>query len=118
MADADALVRRDVVGNQPVVAGRLLAARILEAIGAATRSDAIDRATKALPPAEREAARPGLAATAAVDAVLAVLGASKPAADLPGWRLVERDGPPGEPREVRLTARDLRDAARGGTREQ
>ena len=113
VADADALVRRDVVGNQPVVAARLLAVEVVRAIEAATRPAALDRLAKSLPAADRATARPRLAATAAVEAVLAILGGAKAQRDLPGWRLVERDGPPGEEREISLGARELRDAANG-----
>jgi hypothetical protein len=108
--DADALVRRDVVGNQPVVAARLLAGEIIDAVSEATEPRALDRLLKRLPATQRETARPGVAATSAIEAVLDVLGGSRPRRDLPGWRLVERDGPEGEPREIRVTPADLRDA--------
>jgi hypothetical protein len=111
--DVEALVRRDVVGDQPVVAARLLAGEILQAVSAATEARSLDRLVKRLPAAERDAARPGVAATAAIEAILDVLGAARPGRDLPGWRLVERDGPEGEPREIRVTPADLRDAGEG-----
>ena len=87
IADADALVRRDVMGNQPVVAARLLARDILAAVGRASKPESV------------------------IEAVVEVLGASKARRSLPGWELVERDGPPDDPRVIRLVPADLRDAA-------
>jgi hypothetical protein len=40
-----------------------------------------------------------------------VLGSSKARRGLPGWELVERDGPSDEPRIIRLVPTDLKDAA-------
>ena len=40
-----------------------------------------------------------------------VIGTSKARRSLPGWELVERDGPADNPRVIRLVPRDLRDAA-------
>ena len=88
IADADALVRRDLMGNQPVVAARLLAREILAAVGRASKPESV------------------------IEAVVEVLGASKARRGLPGWELVERDGPTDEPRVIRLVPRDLRDAAK------
>jgi hypothetical protein len=86
--DADALVRRDIMGDQPVVAARLLAREILSAIGSVSKPYMV------------------------VEAVVDVLGASKARRGLPGWEVVERDGPTDEPRIIRLVASDLRDAAK------
>jgi len=87
IADADSLVRRDVMGNQPVVAARLLARDILAAVGRASKPESV------------------------IEAVVDVLGASKARRGLPGWELVERDGRNEEPRVIRLVPSDLRDAA-------
>jgi hypothetical protein len=87
--DADALVRRDITGKQPVVAARLLAREILASIGTASKPDSV------------------------VEAVVEVIGSSKVRRGLPGWELVERDGPADEERVIRLVPRDLRDAKEG-----
>ena len=87
--DADALVKRDVTGNQPVVAARLLAREILAAVGTATKPESV------------------------VEAVVEAFGSSKVRRGLPGWEVVERDGPTDEERVIRLVPRDLRDAFRG-----
>ncbi len=84
--DADALVRRDITGNQPVVAARLLAREILAAVGTATKPDSV------------------------IEAVVEVLGSSKVRRGLPGWELVERDGPADSTRVIRLLASDLKAA--------
>jgi hypothetical protein len=84
--DADALVRRDVTGNQPVIATRLLARAILAAVGTATKPESV------------------------VEAVVDALGSSKVRRGLPGWELVERDGPADATRVIRLLASDLRAA--------
>jgi hypothetical protein len=86
--DADLLVRRDILGNEPLIATRLIARDVLAAIAK------FDDAT----PAE-------IAAT-----VADVLASSKRRANLPGWRLVERDSPSGVDRGLRITPDDLRDA--------
>jgi hypothetical protein len=88
IADADSLVRRDVLGGTPAVAARLLA---LDLAAAVTRL---------------EDPRP----TDIVEAVAAVLaGSPSPARDgLPGWELVERGGPREPARRLRLAAEDLR----------
>ena len=39
--DADALVRRDITGNQPVIAARLLAREILAAVGTASKRESV-----------------------------------------------------------------------------
>lgn len=87
--NADSLVRRDLLGNEPVVATRLLARDVLAAIAA----------LKDATPAEVAAA------------VADVLAASKRRTGLPGWRLLEQDHPAREERGMRLTPADLRDAA-------
>ena len=87
--DADELVKRDVTGKQPVVAARLLAREIQAAVGTATKPEAV------------------------VEAVVQAIGSSKVRRGLPGWEVVERDGPTDEERVIRLVPRDLRDATRG-----
>jgi hypothetical protein len=87
ITDADALVRRDVLGGQPVVAARLLARDILEAVGKSSKPESV------------------------LNAVTEVLGSSRARRGLPGWELVERDGPSDEPRIIRLVPTDLKDAA-------
>lgn len=87
ITDADALVRRDVLGGQPVVAARLLARDILDAVRKASKPESV------------------------IEAVTEVLGSSKARRDLPGWALVERDGPTEDPRVIRLVPADLKDAA-------
>ena len=86
ISDADALVRRDVMGNQPVVAARLLARDILTAVGKSSKPESV------------------------IEAVVQVLASSKARRGLPGWELVERNGTD-EPRVIRLVPGDLRDAA-------
>ena len=87
IADADALVKRDITGNQPVVAARLLAGELLDAVGKKTKPEAV------------------------LDAVVDALTASRTKRGLPHWEVVERDGPTDEERVIRLVPRDLRDAA-------
>ena len=87
--DADELVQRDITGKQPVVAARLLAREILAAVGTATKPESV------------------------VEAVVGALGSSKVRRGLPGWELVERDGPTDEQRVIRLVPRDLLDASKG-----
>jgi hypothetical protein len=84
--DADALVRRDITGNQPVIAARLLAREILAAVGTATKPESV------------------------VEAVVEALGSSKVRRGLPGWELVERDGSADTARVIRLLASDLKAA--------
>ncbi len=86
IADADALVRRDITGKQPVVAARLLAREILAAVGSSTKPELV------------------------VEAVVEALGSSKVRRGLPGWELVERDGPVEGTRVVRLLSGDLKAA--------
>ena len=92
IADADALVQRDVTGNQPVVAARLLALELLGAVGTRTKPESV------------------------LEAVVDVLTGSRARRGLPHWELVERDGPTDEERVIRLVPRDLRDA--GADRER
>jgi hypothetical protein len=89
IADADALVRRDILGDRPAIATRLLARDVLTAI--AGLED------------------PGVADLAV--AVAGVLAASPKRGGLPGWELRERDAPTGRDRSIRLDAGDLEDAA-------
>lgn len=87
--DADAVVRRDLLGGTPAIATRLLARDVLAALG--------------------RLRDPSAAAVA--EAVAAALAASPRRSGLPGWRLVEHDGPGGQVRGLRLTAADLLAAA-------
>jgi len=86
--DAESLVRRDILGNEPVVATRLLARDLLAVI------------------ARLKDPTPASVALVVADA----LAASKRRSGLPGWRLLEQDNPTGESRGIRLTPEDLRDA--------
>ncbi|HSK51410.1 MAG TPA: hypothetical protein VLA44_01545 [Clostridia bacterium] len=90
ITDAEALVRRDLSGNQPAVATRLLAREILAAVGKATNAETV------------------------LDAILGALTTSRAGRGLPGWELVERDGPTGEARTIRLVPADLREADKRG----
>lgn len=89
IADAEAIVRRDVWGGTPAVATRLLARAVLAAL--APLKD----------PSASEVA----------EAVASALASSPKRAGLPGWELTERDGPTDARRSLRLTADDLRAAA-------
>ena len=86
--DADAVVRRDILGDRPAIATRLLARDVLKAI--AKLKD---------PSAEMLAA-----------AVADVVATSPKRSGLPGWDLRERDAPAGRDRPIRLTPSDLEDA--------
>ena len=79
-------MRRDITGNQPVIAARLLAREILAAVGTATKPESV------------------------VEAVVEALGSSKVRRGLPGWELVERDGSADAARVIRLLASDLKGA--------
>jgi hypothetical protein len=89
--DGDSLVRRDILGNEPIVATRLAARAVLAAIAGLDDPTPIEVAA----------------------AVADVLAASRKRSGLPGWRLVERDGTSGEERGIRLTPDDLRAAEAG-----
>ena len=89
IADAAAVVRRDLLGGTPAIATRLLARDVAAALARLKDPSAVDVAA----------------------AVAAVLAASPRRSALPGWRLVERDGPDGQARGLRLTADDLLAAA-------
>jgi hypothetical protein len=91
IADADSLVRRDVMGNQPVVAARLLARDILAAVGRASKPESV------------------------IEAVVDVLGARRRGAASRVGSWSSGDGPNGEPSRDQTCARDLRDAADTGT---
>jgi hypothetical protein len=86
MADADALVRRDVLGDTPAIAARLLAQDLVAAVARLQDPQPAD----------------------VVEAVAAVLAGSPAHEGLPGWELVERGGPGGRTRRVRIVADDLR----------
>lgn len=89
IADADAVVRRDVLGDRPAIATRLLARDVLAAIAKLKNPSAAELAA----------------------AVTGVLATSPKRGGLPGWELRERDAPAGRERPIRLTAADLEDAA-------
>lgn len=86
---ADGLVRRDILGDRPAVATRLLARDVLAAIGSLENPTALT----------------------IVEAVGEVLAASKSRAGLPGWHLVEQDVGGERQRPIRLTGADLAAAA-------
>ncbi len=90
ITDAEALVRRDLRGGTPAVATRLLARAVLAAIASLKSPSAAEVA----------------------EVVASALASSPKRSGLPGWELRERDGPTGEPRSLRLTADDLRAAAK------
>jgi hypothetical protein len=89
IAGADALVRRDLLGDRPAVAARLLAREIIAAIGALREPTAL----------------------AIVEAIAQVLATSRTRAGLPGWDLIERDAAGERRRSIRLTGVDLAAAA-------
>ena len=62
-------MRRDITGNQPVVASRLLAREILAAVGTATKPNSV------------------------VEAVVEALGSSKVRRGLPGWNSLSAVAP-------------------------
>ena len=94
IADADAVVRRDVLGDRPAIATRLLARDVLAAIATLRNPSASDLAA----------------------AVAGVFATSPKRGGLPGWELRERDAPGGRDRPIRLTADDLRTPPRGTSR--
>lgn len=87
--DADALVRRDILGDRPAVATRLLARDVLAAIAALSDPTA----------------------AAVAEAVAGVLAASPTRTGLPGWDLVERNAAGERGRPIRMTLADLTAAA-------
>jgi hypothetical protein len=89
VTDAEAIVRRDLLGGAPAVATRLLARAVLAALASLRDPSAAQVA----------------------EAVAAAIASSPKRAGLPGWELTERDGPTAERRSLRLTADDLRAAA-------
>ena len=89
VAGADLLVRRDVLGDRPAVAARLLAREVVLAVRALNDPTALT----------------------VVEAVAGVLATSKARAGLPGWDLVERGGEGDRRRRIRLTGADLSAAA-------
>ena len=88
--DADALVRRDVLGDRAAIATHLLARDVLAAIARLGDPSAADVA----------------------EAVAGVLASSPKRAGLPGWELLERDGAGDGRRAIRLTSEDLLLAAK------
>jgi hypothetical protein len=86
LADADALVRRDTLGDTPAIAARLLARDLVTAVARLQNPRPAD----------------------VVEAVAAVLAGPPTRDGLPGWELVERAGPGGRMRRLRLVADDLR----------
>jgi hypothetical protein len=86
VVNAAALVRRDVLGDTPAVAARLLARDLAAAV------------TRLQDPRPNDV----------VEAVAGVLARSPVRDGLPGWELVERDGPDGRARRLHLAADDLR----------
>lgn len=130
--DAEAVVRRDVLGRQPAVATRVLGGAIARAMRVALEPAALaSEARRAIPgPAMRQLAGVDDAALAAyaafiagrvLEATLGVVASQDRApeggVDLPGWRLVER--PPsreaGEsaPRRLIVTLADVVDGGAG-----
>ena len=123
--DADALVRRDVLGRQPAIAARLLGRSVAEALRGALDASSLDAAARAAIPRHmkslRDADDAALGAYAAfvsarvLDAVLAVVTGTDRAGDagrdLPGWRLIERpatrDGSDALPRRLIVTPSDV-----------
>ena len=93
IGDADALVRRDLLGDRPIVATRLLARDVLAAVAGLRDPTAI----------------------AIAEAVAGVMAASPKRSGLPGWELQERDGTGRRTRSIRLTAEDLVAAAEDAT---
>ena len=87
--DAEAVVRKDLLGDRPAIATRLLARDVLKAIAKLKNPGAAELAT----------------------AVADVVATSPRRSGLPGWDLRERDAPGGRDRPIRLTAADLEDAA-------
>jgi hypothetical protein len=108
--DADGLVRRDVLGNQPEVARRLLAEALRRAMAQALDPASLVAAAsrRKIRPAEHPEALATYVAARTVEAIVDVVAGSDRLKDasprLPGWELVERG--PGR-RRLRLTADDL-----------
>jgi hypothetical protein len=87
--DADSLVRRDVLGDRPLIATRLAARDVVAAIARLRNPSQVELA----------------------EAVAGALASSPKRGSLPGWELRERDAPGGRDRPLRLTVADLEDAA-------
>ncbi|HYO44554.1 MAG TPA: hypothetical protein VES19_15250 [Candidatus Limnocylindrales bacterium] len=96
VTDAEAVVRRDILGGTPAIATRLLARAIRAAIDSLQDPSAADL-------------------TNVAEAVVAAVASSPKRAGLPGWDLTERDGPTGERRSLRVGADDLRTATEHST---
>lgn len=86
MADAAALVRKDVLWDTPAIATSLLARDLVAAVARLHDPRPVD----------------------IVEAVAGVLSEPPVRDGLPGWELVERDGPGGQTRRLRLAEDDLR----------
>ena len=93
--DSDALMRRDALGDRPVIAERLLA-----------RAIAGELANRGLP-------RGGPVAAALLEGIAAAIGVSGSRHGAPGWAIVETGGPAGAPRTLHITGADLREALEG-----
>lgn len=125
LEDADALVRRDVLGRQPAIASRLLSRTLAAALRGALEPTALakDARTAITGPMRRlsDADEEALAAYGAfvaarvLAATLHVVATRERAdgagSDVPGWRLVERpgsrDGEEEPARRLIVTAADL-----------
>ncbi len=110
IADADALVRRDVVDGEPAIATARLAREIDQVIAMVSAPAAVARlATRVAAGTDPMTAASALARLVAED-VIAALGkvlAAGRLERLPGWELVERTGEPdGARRQVKLDGQD------------
>ena len=123
--DADALVRRDVLGRQPAVAARLLGRAIADARERALDPGALATAGKTSIPdamralraveADAVAAYAALVADRVLDGVIDVIAVRERAPGspdgLPGWRLMERatrrDGATGPERRLIVSREDV-----------
>ncbi|HEY3334058.1 MAG TPA: hypothetical protein VGK16_02385 [Candidatus Limnocylindrales bacterium] len=122
---ADALVRRDVLGRQPAVAARLLGHSLALALRDRLDPSGLARDARAAIPGPLRslsgvdeaalAAYTAFVAARVLEATLDVVASAEKAdgaaADLPGWRLVERPGArdagDGPPRRLIVTAADV-----------
>ena len=125
VGDAEAVVRRDVLGRQPAVAARLLGRAIADARERALDPEGLATAGKASIPdsmralrvveADALAAYAALVADRVLDGVLDAIAVRERApgspADLPGWRLMERptrhDGVAGPGRRLIISREDV-----------
>jgi hypothetical protein len=125
IADADALVRRDVLGRQPAVAARLLGRSLATGLREHLDPGSLARdARSAIPgpmrqlhdaPEDALGAYAAFVAARVLEVSLDVIASREKADDagraLPGWRLVERPGPggaaEGQPRRLIVTPADV-----------